>query len=144
MPVSKHFASSQWSLLFSLLCFQEGLGDRGGGLGGWGKEGEVLRVRRSRVSCQKAKFAASSGLGSSETLHAPCCELVFGFEPLDSGVWPGGHSEAWGSVSAAPGLAGRCGPKSSLAQFCLAVPRGSTAPAVFTAAVWGALAEFPD
>lgn len=47
-------------------------------------------------------------MGSSETLHAPCSELVFSFEPLDSGVWAGSCGEAWGTVFSAPHVLARC------------------------------------
>lgn len=40
----------------------------------------------------------SHRLGSFETLHAPRSELVFSFEPLDSGVRAGNCGEAWGTV----------------------------------------------
>lgn len=64
MLVSRHFASSQWSLIFSMLYFREGCGDHGGGLGfgggvlGDGQKGKGLRVRCCLVSGKKAELIA--------------------------------------------------------------------------------------
>ena len=75
------------------------------------------------------------------------CELVFSFEPLDSGVRPGSRGKAWGGVCLCSTWAGRpVWPQSSLAQLCLLAMQGGSSVLghVLIAAVWAPCLGFPD